>query len=98
MNIEDILELISRRRRQILVHSVIYYNYDESIISDSTWAKWAEELEELQELYPEIATVSPLAAEFNGFEHSSGFDLPLDNEWAVGVAKYLLRLKGIIVN
>lgn len=32
-------ELIERRQRQILVHSIIYYKYDQNIISDYTWSK-----------------------------------------------------------
>lgn len=44
----DIRELILRRRRQLLVHSVIYYRFNENLISDQTWSTWAVELEKLQ--------------------------------------------------
>lgn len=92
MDIETIREKITRRRRQILVHSVIYYRYNENLISDMTWSQWACELEELQNLYPEIAAELPLAKEFEGFDHSTGADLPLGNSWANGVARMLLNL------
>ena len=49
---DAIVSLIERRRRQLLVHSYIYYELNDSIISDDTWSKWAVELEELQRKYP----------------------------------------------
>ena len=54
---KSIAELLNRRRRQILVHSIIYYKMNDNLISDSTWSAWATELEELQAEYPEIAAV-----------------------------------------
>lgn len=91
MDIEAVKELITRRRRQVLVHSVIYYRYDDNLVSDNTWSKWACELEVLQRKYPEIASELPLAKEFEGFDHSTGATLPLGNTWANGVAQMLLR-------
>lgn len=91
MTEQEIAELINRRRRQILVHSVIYYKLDDNIISDSTWSRWAVELKELQELYPRIAASVPYAKEFEDFDPSTGCNLPLDDPWALSVAKGLLR-------
>ena len=45
---DRIAELITRRRRQILVHSVIYYEMNDNLIPDSQWVSWANELYELQ--------------------------------------------------
>jgi hypothetical protein len=42
MNENEITELITRRRRQVLAHSFAYYR------------NWAKELAELQRKYPEI--------------------------------------------
>lgn len=89
---EEIAELINRRRRQVLVHSIIYYNMDDNIVSDSQWSKWAVELAELQNKYPNIAKTCWYADEFDGFEGSSGYDLPLDDPWATNKARYLLQL------
>ena len=72
----EIAELINRRRRQVLVHSVLYYRMDENLVSDSQWAAWAVELEELQKKYPEIAKEVSYAEAFADFEHSSGYNLP----------------------
>ena len=93
MTKDEIRELITRRRRQILVHSIIYYKLNDSLISDSQWAEWAVELEELQKDYPDIADECPFAEAFEGFEHSSGYNLPLDNPWGVRKAKYLIDLR-----
>lgn len=91
MTPEQIQALINQRRRQILVHSVIYYMMDDSIISDATWAKWAKELEELQKQYPDIAEQCVYADAFRGFDHSTGFNLPLHDEWATRKAMQLLK-------
>lgn len=72
MNRKDVAELLNRRRRQILVHSIIYYKMDDNLISDSAWSAWATELEELQKKYPDIAAKVPYAEEFKDFDHSTG--------------------------
>lgn len=89
---EEIAELINRRRRQVLVHSVIYYTLDDNIVSDSQWSLWAKELADLQNKYPDVAKTCWMADEFDGFEGSSGYDLPLDDPWAISKARYLLSL------
>lgn len=90
---KSIAELLNRRRRQILVHSVIYYKMNDNLISDSTWSRWATELEELQAKYPSIAAKVPYAEEFREFDHSTGMNLPLDDPWAINKARQLLALK-----
>lgn len=89
-DLTDIAALITRRRRQVLVHSIIYYKMDTNIISDAQWSKWAMELAELQIRYPDIADSCPYADEFKGFDGSSGFNLPLDDPVAVRDANALL--------
>lgn len=91
--IGSIEELITRRRRQILVHSVIYYRLNDNIITDQQWGEWALELEKLQQQYPEIAARCPMAKEFEDFDHSTGQNLPLDDPWAVNKAAQLLRIR-----
>ena len=93
MSREEIIELISRRRRQILVHSVIYYKLDENLISDNTWAEWAKELRQLQSDYPDLAKECPYADDFKSFDASTGYNLPLSDRWAIGKAHQLLRLR-----
>ena len=91
MTPDQIQALINQRRRQVLVHSIIYYILDDSIITDAKWTQWATELEELQKQYPDIAEQCVYADAFRGFDHSSGFDLPLHDEWATRKAMQLLK-------
>ena len=89
----SIAKLITRRRRQILVHSVIYYRLNDNIISDQQWSEWALELETLQTQHPDIASECPLADAFEGFYHATCENLPLDDPWALNKAQYLLMLR-----
>ena len=91
MTNEQIAELITRRRRQVLVHSVIYYRMNDNLISDSQWSAWALELENLQRDYPNIAKTCIYADEFKNFDHSSGYNLPLGDPWATNKARQLLQ-------
>ena len=91
MDAGQIAALINRRRRQILVHSIIYYKMDKNLIPDNAWSEWGAELEELQKAYPEIAAKAPYAKEFQDFDHSTGYSLPLDDPWAVNKARQLVR-------
>ena len=93
MNKEEIAEKISRRRRQILIHSIIYYKLNDNLISDDTWLKWAAELDYLQKKYPDIAATCVYAKDFADFDKSTGFNLPLDDSWAYEKALYLLRTR-----
>ena len=43
----DTLELINRRERQILVHSCLYYQFNENLIQDHVYDAWSKELAEL---------------------------------------------------
>lgn len=86
-----IVELIGRRRRQILVHSYIYYKLDKNLIEDTQWSKWALELYNLQIKYPKESQAAPLYDEFVGFDYSTGSDLPLDADWIKQDAEMLLH-------
>ena len=69
-------ELIQRRRYQILVHSYLYYDLGETIISDYDFDIWSKELVDLQAQYPKESKDAKYYEEFIGFDGSSGFDLP----------------------
>lgn len=65
---EDVVrELIKRRRRQILVHSYIYYRLQETIISNDFFDSWATELIELQQLHPDLSEEVELFDDFRNF-------------------------------
>ena len=67
-----IAEKIQRRRYQMLVHSYIYYELDNNLISDSQWSTWATELAELQSKYPEISNQVIYADDFEDWDGSTG--------------------------
>lgn len=88
-----IWELIHQRRRQILVHSTLYYRLDKSIISDNQFDSWAYELAELQRANPEISRkVEFHRRAFEGFDGTTGFDLPIEDPYALRKALELLEL------
>lgn len=89
----DIADLINRRQRQLLVHSIIYYKLNDSLISDDQWKKWAVELEDLQKKYPEIALKQRYGPNFVGFDHSTGYNLPLYDPDAFSIAYRLVKMK-----
>ena len=89
----SVAELITRRRRQLLVHSIIYYEMNDSMISDAMWTKWAVELENLQREHPDIAKDCPYAEDFESFDHSTGYHLPLNDPWGVKKARELIAYR-----
>ncbi|MDK7480953.1 hypothetical protein OWP19_23590 [Bacillus cereus] len=88
---EKIVELITRRRRQLLVHSFIYYQMNQSIIADYTFDLWSKELVELQQRHPEEANQAVYAKEFVEFDGASGFDLPYHYPEVQNAALHLLK-------
>ena len=87
-----IAEKIQRRRYQMLVHSYIYYELNENIISDSQWSAWAVELADLQSKYPKIAEQVVYADDFEGWDGSSGAFLTYQNKPNIVVsAQFLLK-------
>lgn len=86
----EIAQLIQRRRIQILIHSYLYYELDNSIIPDTTWTKWAAELAKLQKDYPEIAYKIIYSDQFTGWDGASGAFFKYDSA-TVSRALILLR-------
>lgn len=91
---KQIVELIKRRRLQTLVHSVVYYKFNENIISDADWTKRAKQLVELQRKYPEESKEAPLFDMFCDFDYSTGMNLVYKaDDAAIGKAKYLIAIQ-----
>lgn len=85
----DTLELINRRRRQMHVHSVIYYYLDTSIIDDATFDKWAVELFQLQEKNPELKKQGYKPSLFDNWTGDTGMHLPVTEEM-LSLAEWLV--------
>lgn len=90
----ELAELIKRRRRQLIVHSYIYYRLNQNLVPDHTYDGWARELIELQEKYPELSSKVEYHKEFKGFQMGDSFKLPMDESWVHGLAHRLLNYKG----
>ena len=92
-NKEDCIKaLMLRRRLQVWVHSRIYYELNANIVSDAVWSRWAEALECLHTISPALAAQVEYADVFEGFDHSTGANLPDDNERINSKAAYLLKI------
>ena len=88
----EIGELIHRRRRQVMLHSMIYYHLNESIIPDETFDEWSRELAKLQREHPEISKEVPFQRKaFESFDGSSGYHLPIDDVRINNTARRLVE-------
>lgn len=91
INLMTVAEKIKQRRLQMIVHSAIYYILNDNIISDAQWSQWANELKVLQENYPETAAEVEYAEYFKDWDASTGFNLPINDEWALRKAEQLMK-------
>jgi len=85
-----IADRIQRLRYMILVHSCIYYILHDNLVEDYQWDRWAKELVELQKSYPYISEKVMLYDAFADFDGSTGFDLPIEEDWVIRIADKLL--------
>ncbi len=90
-SVQTVREKILQRRRQMVVHSYIYYWLDDSIVTDHQWQAWAEELRALQELFG-WEGVGYFDSVFKDWDGSTGCDLPKGPE-TISKARQLLRLR-----
>lgn len=82
-------EAIHRRRRQMLVHSCIYYHLDDCILSDHEWTRRAKQLAALQKKYGcQIGFYDKM---FRNWDGSSGHHLPHTDHGVLGSARMLLK-------
>lgn len=86
-------ELITRRRRQILVHSCIYYHMDTNVITDHQFDYLCVSLVEKTAEFPKVAEKCEYHDAFHGFDGSTGADLPYLAEEIVRAAERLVMMK-----
>ena len=67
----EVMELIKRRRFQLLIHSFIYYRLNETVVSNETFDQWSDELNYLQKKYPDISKEVELYDLFKDYVSSS---------------------------
>lgn len=72
------LNRIQHLRRLILVHSCIYYQLNDNLVSDHQWMEWAQELLQMQVTFThEVGFYDELFADWEG---QSGFHLTYDQD------------------
>ena len=86
-----IAEKIQQRRYQLLVHSCIYYHFNQTVIQDLKWDQWAQELRNLQSSYPEISKKVTLYEYFADWDASTGAFLPITLPWVIKIASQILQ-------
>jgi NAD-dependent DNA ligase len=84
------LERIERLRRQLHVHSILYYHMDASYVSDAIFDEWANELVRLNKLHPELVEQGDKWEIFADWTGDTGMHLPVD-ERVVSLAHSLLN-------
>lgn len=95
MTDEQIIEKINQRRRQLVVHSRIYYVDNETLIADHQWDTWARELVALQASHPNLAKKVKYERKFfETFDGSTGYDMPYTNPQVRDLAAWLLDKHG----
>lgn len=93
----DILDLINRRENQILIHSCIYYKFNDNLIEDWQYDNMGKDLIELAREYPDEFKASYHYEDFINYVNSdtpSGYDLPFSSYEVLSKAVYLLQLNG----
>lgn len=76
----------------MLVHSYIYYELNQNIVSDHKWSRWAKELEQLQKDYPKESAEVEYADQFVDWDGSSGAFLEF-SENIKSIAHHLLCMR-----
>ena len=90
-------EKIDYAARYIIIHSIIYYELDESVISDKKFDKKAASLVKLMEKYPEETENSEYYRAIYDFDGSTGFHLysrlrKSQRRYLKQIAKHVIRL------
>ena len=86
--IQTVPEKIKQRRAQLMIHSYLYYDTEEQLVSDAQWDAWSIELEKLQQRHP--TPIGFYDDAFAGWTHGSGMLLPRD-PWVTGKAAQLVE-------
>lgn len=88
MRVNGVQELIHRRRRQVLHHSILYCGFNAHHVADSVFDSWAQELAQLKDEHSaESAAAEYQLKAFRGFTGEAGYHLPLYELRASRVAR-----------
>lgn len=92
-------ERISLLQRWIIIHSIIYYELDDNVVSDTMWSDNAKQLVEMMEDFPKALKKSDYFYCMGDFDASTGYNLysslnKHDKKYLMGIARYVLRMHG----
>jgi hypothetical protein len=95
MALRDPMDMINRRRRQIHVHSILYYHFDTNLIPDHVYDAWCVELAALQKSHPDSKHIGYMPGVFADWTGETGFHLPTTDR-AYWLAERLLARSTIV--
>ena len=84
-------------QRWLIIHSILYYEMDTSIVTDKQFDANARQLVQMQKEHPEETKQSDYFYVFYDFDGSTGFDLyyrlkPKDKIYLKQIAMHVLKL------
>ena len=88
----EIKQRIKQLRSVMLIHSCLYYELNDSVMSDHEWQRFADELTELQTKYPDECAMNFYDQWFENWDGSTGYHLPLRDPWVYSKAQYISKL------
>ena len=82
----------------IIVHSILYYMHDTTLVDDRTYDMNEVQLAKMMKKYPKAARKSRYAYVFKGFDGSTGYDLPgklnkADRKYFNEIINFILKTK-----
>lgn len=86
---------ISTLQRWVVVHSILYYEMDNSIVSDKAFDTNAKQLAQMQKDFPKDAKASQYWYAFKGFDGTTGFDL--FSKLSDGDRSYLTKIAEVVL-
>lgn len=89
-HLDLIVTLVSRYRQLVHIHSMVYYVYGTSLVSDDKWDEWSNRIIELQRLYPETLHRGYLPEWFYDWTGDTGMHLPQYQD-VLGEARRLIN-------
>jgi len=86
----DKLAVLNRLRRNVIVHSIIYYRFGKNLISDSEYDKLCSELDKMQSENVELCKEAVYSDIFEDYNPSTGMNF-INHEWGIRAAERLLK-------
>ena len=87
---DDYIAVMSRLRRQIIVHSVIYYHFNRNLILDGEYDELCVKLYKMQQEHPLLCQHAAFAEDFIDYDPSTGMNFA-EHEWGLRAANRLLN-------